>query len=114
MMMLSTAVKVYVAAEPIDMRKSIDSLSMLVGPMFDQDALSGHVFYGRRRDKIKVLVYDRTGFGLMYKRFESGSLADPATIARRGISLAELTTWLEGIDVGVCRRVRAVNATVVA
>jgi hypothetical protein len=63
MMMLSTAVKVYIAAEPIDMRKSIDSLSMLVRPMFDQDALSGHVFvfYGRRRGKIKVLVYDRTG-----------------------------------------------------
>jgi hypothetical protein len=39
MMMLSTAVKVYIAAEPIDMRKSIDSLSMLVRPMFDQDAL---------------------------------------------------------------------------
>lgn len=116
MMMLSTAVKVYIAAEPIDMRKSIDSLSMLVRPMFDQDALSGHVFvfYGRRRDKIKVLVYDRTGFWLMYKRFESGSLADPGAIAQRGISLAELTTWLEGIDVGVHRRVRAVNATVVA
>lgn len=64
MMMLSTAVKVYVAAEPIDMRKSIDSLSMLVRQMLNQDALSGHVFvfYGRRRDKIKVLVYDRTGF----------------------------------------------------
>ncbi|MCY1200748.1 IS66 Orf2 like protein [compost metagenome] len=116
MMMLSTTVRVYIAAEPIDMRKSIDSLSMLVSPMFDQDALSGHVFvfYGRRRDKIKVLVYDRTGFWLMYKRFESGSLADPAAIARRGISLAELTMWLEGIDVGVRRRVRAVNATVVA
>jgi transposase len=70
MMMLSTAVRVYIAAAPIDMRKSIDSLSMLVRPMFDQDALSGHVFvfYGRRRDKIKVLVYDRTGFWLMYKR----------------------------------------------
>jgi hypothetical protein len=39
MMMLSTAVRVYIAAEPIDMRKSIDSLSMLVRPMFDQDAL---------------------------------------------------------------------------
>jgi transposase len=50
----------------------------------------------------------------MYKRFESGSLADPAAIARRGISLAELTTWLEGLDVGVRRRVRAVHATVVA
>jgi transposase len=73
MMMLSTAVKVYIAAEPIDMRKSIDSLSMLVRPMFDQDALSGHVFvfYGRRRDKIKVLVYDRTGFWLMYNYLAS-------------------------------------------
>ncbi|WP_414629464.1 IS66 family insertion sequence element accessory protein TnpB [Cupriavidus sp. SK-3] len=37
--MLSTTVRVYIGAEPIDMRKSIDSLSMLVSPMFDQNAL---------------------------------------------------------------------------
>jgi hypothetical protein len=84
MMMLSTAVKVYIAADPIDMRKSIDSLSMLVRPMFDQDALSGHVFvfYGRRHDKIKVLVYDHTGFWLM--RY---------ALVKNGVSTVRSTTF---------------------
>lgn len=116
MMMLSSAVEVYIAAEPIDMRKSIDSLSILVEPMFRQNPLSGHVFvfYGKARNKVKLLVYDRSGFWLLYKRFEASSLADPTAIAQRGITLAQLTAWLDGIDVSVRRRVRAVSATRVA
>jgi transposase len=116
MMMLSAAVQVYVAAEPIDMRKSIDSLSMLVEPMFRQNALSGHVFvfYGKARNKVKILVFDRTGFWLLYKRIEAGNLAAPEQIAQRGISLAQLTSWLDGVDVSGRRRLRSVHAKRVA
>jgi len=50
-MILSSAVRAYVCAEPIDMRKSIDGLAALVAPLLGGDAFSGQVFVfvGRRR-----------------------------------------------------------------
>ncbi|CAB3698542.1 IS66 family insertion sequence element accessory protein TnpB [Trinickia soli] len=108
--------QIYLHREPIDFRAGINSLVTLVEQSMQLDPLARAVFafHNRKRDRVKLLLYDRAGFWLLLKRFESGSLADLAAIAQRGISLAELTTSLEGIDVGVRRRVRAVNATVVA
>jgi len=59
-MILSSAVRAYVCAEPIDMRKSIDGLSMLVEPLLGMNALSSQifVFVGKRRNKVKLLVWD--------------------------------------------------------
>jgi len=93
-------VRAYVCAEPIDMRKSIDGLAALVGPLLGGDALSDQVFVfiGRRRNMVKCLLWDRTGYWCLYKRFERGRLPDPRVIAREGISMAELSAWMEGID----------------
>jgi hypothetical protein len=51
-MILSSAIRAYVCAEPIDMRKSIDGLASLVDPLLGMNALSGQVFVfiGKRRD----------------------------------------------------------------
>ena len=53
-MILSSAVRAYICAEPIDMRKSIDGLAALMGPLLGADAFSGQVFVfvGRRRNKV--------------------------------------------------------------
>lgn len=116
MMMLSAALRAYVCAEPIDMRKSIDALAQLVGPLFNADAFSGqlYVFVGRRRDKVKLLLWDRTGFWLLYKRLERGRFPRPAELASRGLSMAELTAWLEDIDLSRVKRLAPVEATRVA
>jgi len=67
--------KAFICSEPIDMRSYFDSLSGLVQFHFNQSALSGNlfVFFSRRRDRMKVLVWELDGFVLYYKRLERGT-----------------------------------------
>jgi len=111
-MILGGGVKAYVCAEPVDMRKSIDGLSQLVEPLLSGDAFSGSVFVfmSRRREKVKLLWWDRHGFWVAYKRLERGRFPRPEELVRRGLSLAELTAFLEGIDLTRTRRLASVPA----
>ena len=115
-MMLGGGAKAYVCAEPVDMRKSIDGLAQLVAPLLRGDAFSGSVFVflSRRCEKVKLLWWDRHGFWLAYKRLERGRFADPRVLASRGVTVAELWLWLEGVDLSRTRRLAVVNATRVA
>ncbi len=115
-MMFGGAVKAYVCAEPVDMRKSIDGLAQLVAPLLRQDALGGSVFVfvSRRREKVKILWWDRHGFWLAYKRLERGRFPSVQMLAERALSAAELTLWLEGIDLTRTRRLASVSALRVA
>jgi transposase len=115
-MILGPGVKAYVCREPIDMRKSIDGLAQLVGPLLKQDALCGSlfVFLSRGRDKVKILWWDRHGFWLAYKRLERGRFPAPEALAAAGISSAELMLWLEGVDLVRTRRLSAIDVAQVA
>lgn len=64
--------KVYLALGPTDLRKSIDGLSLMVQEKFELDLFSGNlfVFCNRKRDKLKILEWNHTGFWLHYKRLE--------------------------------------------
>jgi transposase len=103
--------RIYLAAEPVDLRRSIDGLSALATAE-GHDVYGGHlfVFGGRRRDRIKILVWDRGGFVLYYKRLESGRFRWP-TIAEgaREVELdaTQLTMLLDGIDLKRVRRPHA-------
>ncbi len=112
-MMLGGGAKAYVCAEPVDMRKSIDGLAQLVAPLLRGDAFSGgvFVFLSRRREKVKLLWWDRHGFWLAYKRLERGRFPQPQVLASRGITIAELWLWLEGVDLSRTRRLAVVSAT---
>lgn len=114
--MLGAGVRAYLCVEPVDMRKSIDGLSQLVGPAFSADPFGGEVFVfvSRRRDKVKLLWWDRHGFWLAYKRLERGRFPKPEEIARGALSSAELMAYLEGIDLTRVRRLSAVRASRVA
>ena len=65
--------RVYLGIEPVDMRKSIDTLSLLVSGALKLDPFSGHLFAfsNRRRSVIKVLYWDRNGFCLWQKPLRS-------------------------------------------
>lgn len=114
-MILSSAIRAYVCSEAVDMRKSIDGLSQIVATAMGMNPLSGQVFVfiGRRRDRAKLLVWDRHGFWVLYKRLERGRFTDPARLGGSSIAMSELVAWLEGIDLSRTRRLQAVQATTV-
>ena len=104
MFLLPSSVRISVASEPTDLRRGFDGLSALTRSVIGADPMSGHlfVFLNRRRDRIKVLVWDRTGYLLLYKRLERGTFripVEPATGHRHvEIDAGELTLMLEGLD----------------
>jgi len=77
MLTLSALVRVFVARGAMDLRRSFDRLSAQVQEVLRQDPLSGHVFlfFNRRRNRVKLLVWERDGFWLLYKRLEAGTFA---------------------------------------
>ncbi len=80
MLTLSPQVKVFLAVQPTDMRKSFDSLAALVQDALQLDPLSGHlfVFRSRRGDRLKILYWDAHGYTLWYRRLEQGTFRFPA------------------------------------
>lgn len=112
--MFGSPSKVYLAAGATDMRRSIDSLSLIVAQVLQLDPLSEHwfVFCNRGRDKLKILHYDRNGFWLHYKRLEKGRFRwpqGPAVMDRR-----QLSWLLEGLDLQQPRALKPVLVSAVA
>ena len=67
--------QIYLHTRPTDMRNSFDGLSGLVRNVFRADPTDGSLFLfiNRRRDRIKILWWDRDGLALFYKRLEAGT-----------------------------------------
>jgi transposase len=94
---------VYLHREPVDFRKSINGLAVIVETAMGLSPLSGsvYVFCNRRRDKLKVLYWDKSGFALWYKRLEEQKFAWPRRLGEDVIELSEQQFhWLlSGIDI---------------
>jgi transposase len=112
MLSVAPGARVYLAAEPVDLRRGHDGLTALVRTRFKMDPLEGHlfVFVGRRVDRVKVLFWDRGGFVVYYKRLARGRFRMPriATGADRIVlDSTELAMLLGGFDLAAARRVEA-------
>lgn len=108
MLTLPSSVRIYLAVEPVDLRKSIDGLGALVTAQ-GGELYSGHlfVFRGRRADRIKILGWDRGGFVLYYKRLEKGRFRWPQLTPQAKevvLDSTQLAMLLDGIDVQRVRR----------
>ncbi|NOY93360.1 MAG: IS66 family insertion sequence element accessory protein TnpB [Deltaproteobacteria bacterium] len=110
MLSLPPSVRVFVARGVTDMRKSFDTLAALTIDVIDEDPMSGHLFLfiNRRRNRAKVLWWDRSGYCLLAKRIEHGqfSVFDKAG-GKPGsfeVSASDLALILEGIDLRGARR----------
>jgi transposase len=107
---LPASVRIYVAAEPVDLRRGFDGLAAATRSLIHQDPLNGHlfVFLNRRRNRIKLLVWDRTGYLLLYKRLERGTfhlpMAPPPGHRHVEVDAGELGLMLEGVDLRDARR----------
>lgn len=87
--------------QPIDFRKQIDGLVLIVADSLKQDPTSGQLFLFRNRnaDKIKMLWWDKNGFWLLYKRLERGQFKFPAVQeASMEIGTEQLSWLLSGLD----------------
>jgi transposase len=109
MLTLPPSVRIFLAAEPVDMRRGHDGLCAIVRNQWKLDLFAGHlfVFVGRRGDRCKILFWDRGGFVLYYKRLEKGRFRVPrVAVGASSVAMdaTELAMLLDGIDVVKVRR----------
>jgi transposase len=103
---LAPELKVFLYRDAVDGRKHINGLAALVEQGLGRDPLSGAVFVfsNRRRDRVRLLLWDRNGFWLLTKRLEQDRFQWPATAAVVELTTEQLHWLLEGIDVEAVRR----------
>lgn len=103
--MIPSGVQVFLALEPVDMRWSFDRLAGAALERIGYDARSGALFiyFGKRKDAVKILFFDGSGMCVFYKRLDRGVFRLPeAPEGARHIELDEalLDALLDGVDVG--------------
>ena len=111
MLSFAGSLKIYVAIEPCDMRKSFNGLYALAAEKLKADPKSGaiFVFCNNRRNRLKILYFDGSGLWVMAKRLEEGtfSLPSPSKTGQVKLKLAPeaFAMLTDGIDMrDGCRR----------
>jgi transposase len=97
---------VYLHRTPVDFRLNINGLAALVQHALGLDPFAAcvYVFSNRRRNRVKVLGWDRNGFWLLLKRLEEDRFIWPSEAAVPTLTVEQLHWLLEGIDIGVVQR----------
>jgi transposase len=109
--MLSVAyqTRIFLHVPATDLRKSFDGLGGLVRSAFGSDPCDGswYLFFNRRRDRVKILYWDRDGLALWYKRLERGTFEALRAVdgsATRELDVTQLTLLLSGVSVESAQR----------
>jgi transposase len=113
MLHVPSSVAIYVYTQPADLRKGFDGLSGIVRREFQADPLDGSLFlfFNRRRDRLKILHWDGTGYWLYYKLLEAGTFeAVPGQGPCVQIDATQLAMLLSGISLAAVRRKRYARA----
>lgn len=104
MLSFPSAVRIYLAVEPVDMRKSFDGLYAVATRHLGENPLAGglFVFSNRRRNRLKILFWDGTGLWVLAKRLEKGGFTWPrgadASSGKLRLKSEALSLLLGGID----------------
>jgi transposase len=108
---LSLSAQIYLYSHPTDMRKSFNGLSGIVTNELKLNPVKDgiFVFVNKRRNRMKILLWDRHGFWLMYKKLEAGLFQlPPLEIDSIGEGLSidydQLIMIVEGIDLNSIKR----------
>lgn len=108
--MIPLGVRIFLVADPVDLRASYYRLAAHVRGVLDADPQAGHlyIFLGKRGSLIKILFWDRSGYCIFAKRLERGRFKPPIdlppTVMRHEVDFATLTLMLEGIDLRGAKR----------
>lgn len=112
---IDTRTQVYIAQSPVDFRKQIDGLALIVQETLGLNPFSAHlfVFTNRTRDKLKLLYWHHNGYILLYKRLEKGRFVWPKLNEQGTLCLGirELQALLEGCDISGLPTLMAVDST---
>jgi len=106
MFRLNSELAVYVHRDPVDFRKSVNGLVAIVEQSLRLDVFAPacFVFGNRRRDKVKLVGWQKNGFWLCYKRLEADRFIWPrADAAVVTLSVEQLHWLLDGIDLSALR-----------
>lgn len=105
MLSLSSSCRYFLYRHPADMRKGFDGLSGLVRDGLLKDPLSGDVFifFNKRRSQVKLLLWERDGFSMYYKRLEQGTYELPLSTSIE-LKSSELMLILQGISLKSVKR----------
>ncbi len=101
--------RIFLYAQSVDMRKSFDGLHAIIQSEFQRDARGGDLFLflNRRLDRLKLMVWDRDGLMILYKRLERGTFQRPRP-ATDGVSVemdaTDLALLLAGIELTSVKR----------
>lgn len=115
MLNFPTNVRLYLATQAVDLRRSYDGLSALVDGTFGKEAMSGDlfIFMNRRANQVRILFWDRDGYVIMMKRLEAGTFRRTKTAEGEDlveVDAGELAMLLEGIDAPTIKRRRRYRA----
>jgi len=91
--------KILAYSEPVDMRKSFNGLLGIVSNVTETDSREKilYLFFNKRRNYLKLLFWDRTGYCLVLKKLERGGFSTPGA----ELKLSELKLIFDGISVGI-------------
>ena len=97
----NSSLKVFLHCDPVDMRKQMDGLSAIVQSEMEPSTFEKclFIFSNKRRDKIKILAWEKNGFVVWYKRLEKQRFPWPKTGEACRLSVKELNMLLDGYDV---------------
>ena len=103
MMRPAPEVRVYLCVSPVDMRKQATSLALLVEQSLGHEVFDGalYVFANRRRDRVRIVYWERNGLCLWSKRVEKQQFIWPRTVSGATVTLngRELSALLDGFDI---------------
>lgn len=101
-MLLPLDLKVHLACAPVDMRKSYQTLGVLVKNVLNKDPFCGHlfVFYNKRKDLVKILYWQKNGFCLWQKKLEEGTFSLPSAFSGHSLEISSyhLQGFIQGLD----------------
>ena len=101
--------QVYLITGYTDLRRSIDGLAMIVQGQLHLDPFSSALFLfcGKRRDRIKGLLWEGDGFLLLYKRLDNGQFQWPRNETEARLLTSQQTRWLlEGLMIEQPKAIR--------
>jgi hypothetical protein len=102
MISISPLIKIYLHREPVDMRKSYDGLFGIVKNDLAMDVRNGglFMFINLRRNRVKVMYWDKDGIAIWQKRLERGTLQhpQPSSDAKASLNIKRPDLYFLGVD----------------